>query len=105
MSSKTKKPSSPTAHKPKYEVGQSVFYISYHKGKPEELTEFRIVARTTREYDVKFPGEKTRKEIHFTYEVYSPSLIPGHDIAESLLYPSFFEAAKVFAKAFLKTLK
>jgi hypothetical protein len=94
--------------KAKYNIGQHVFTISYHKSKPEELVEVEIVERIKREYPEKdFIGKKIGTRISYEYFVKSPVVIPfiPNNLKEYELYPSFFEAAKVFAKSFLVTLK
>jgi hypothetical protein len=99
-----KKPSTPTAPKYKYGFGARPYYISYHRGKPEELIEVKIIGRDAREFkSQKDPSQPATLQTIFSYEVLTPDSFMT--LTEGLLYPSYVEAAKVFAKAFLKPLK
>jgi hypothetical protein len=102
----TAKKSTPKSADPKfkYSVGQRVFTIVYHKGKPEELLEGEIIDRVSREYTEKdHLGKKTGTGVCFTYLVRTS--LECTSLYETEIYPAFVEAAKVFAKAFLVLLK
>jgi hypothetical protein len=91
--------------KPKYAVGQKVFYISYHRGKPEELTEAKIIKRITSENDeLDFLGKKWGVSVHFEYSAFT-AIGSQIQCSELMLYPTFQKAAEVFAKSFLTLLK
>ena len=105
--STAKKKSAPKVIPPtaKYNVGQKLFIITSHKGKPEELNEVKVFAVKSRkipatDYLDKVVGTQT----HFTYAVDYPSG-KREDEFESSLYPNYTDAAKVFAKSFLLLLK
>jgi hypothetical protein len=102
--SKKPKPSTHTAPKYRYSIGSRPYYISYHRGKPEDLLECKVIGRDAREYKSQtMPGQPATLQTIFSYEVLTPDSFMT--LPEGLLYPSYVEAAKVFAKAFLKDLK
>jgi len=98
MSSKKKTPTTP---KPKYTIGQRLFTLTFHRERPEEIWETKVIARKT--YETKVPsitGGKTEFGIYFSYTVLTPD--SGHkELYEEELYPSFQSAANKFAEAFL----
>jgi hypothetical protein len=104
MSTKKKATPKPFEAKPKYNNRQIVHFITYHNGKPECLYEGEIVARKTREVNMQNSfGKAAGTIIAFSYSVdYSQG---EKELMEAEIYPSFFEAAKVFAKSFLFLLK
>jgi hypothetical protein len=83
-----------------YKVGQKVYVISYHKGRPEELLEGEVVCVIARQYIV---GNGTATESSYAYTIRTYSVPVNEE--ESKVYPNYTEAAKVFAKAFLYLLK
>ena|ERR1700722_8535165 len=90
--------------KPKYAIGQKVFAITYHKGKPEEIWEVLITNRIAREHEEKdLLGKKTGIGVSFSYV--GTTLMAPLNLMETEIYPSFVEAAKYFAKGFLFLLK
>lgn len=94
--------------KPKYNIGQKVFLITYHRGLPENIFEVKITGRSTWEHKLLgIPGEKNEFATAFRYGFHCDSglytSVASAD--ESTLYQNFAEAAKVFAKAFLVLLK
>jgi hypothetical protein len=96
--------------KPKYAVGATVYYITYHKGKPEELIECKITGQhTSRTKENDFLGKPGPMEVYFSYTIDIPTValtyLIGRNVSERDLYANFTEAAKVFAKAFLFLLK
>lgn len=94
----------PTEPKPKYNIGQTVYAIIYHKTKPEELLEVEIVTVVERRYaELDYLGKKTGTGFNFSYSVRTKT--SAMILMEAEIHPSFFEAAKVFAKAFLVLLK
>ena len=109
MSSKSKKQPATAVPKPKYQFGQRVFIISYHRAIPENIFEAKVKSRTAHEYKlVAIPGEKSETATIFRYELEADSSLFMYQISsanELDLHPSFTEAAKVFAKSFLKPLK
>jgi hypothetical protein len=109
MSSKSKKQPATVVPKPRYAIGQRVFIITDHRAIPENIFEAKVVARSAHEYKLStIPGEKSETRITFGYELHSDSDLWRSRfgaVPESDLYPSYTEAAKVFAKAFLKPLK
>ena len=103
MSSKKKQPAT-VVPKPKYAIGQHLYTITFHKGRPEEMFECKVVARLSREYkSQKMPGRIDPAETWFSYDVITEDSFMT--LTEGLLYPSFAAAAQVFAKPFLKPLK
>ena len=106
MSSKKKStiPSKQESRMAKYSIGQIVYTIIYHKTKPEELLEVEIVTVVERRYaEVDYLGKKTGTGFNFSYSVRTKT--SAMILMEAEIHPSFFEAAKVFAKAFLVLLK
>jgi hypothetical protein len=103
MSTK-KKATAPKTPEPKYAIDQLVYTIVRHKGKAEEIIQIKVLARSKREIALRdMSGKKVGTESHFSYYAIKPDGFT-QDFPEVLLYPSFFEAAKVFAKEFLKLL-
>src|SRR5277367_786223 len=97
MSIKKKTATKVQESKPKYNVGQKVFTIYYHKGMPEELLETEIVSRTKREYrEENYLGRGTTLGASFTYTCKTSS-VPAI-LKEEEVYPNYTEAAKVFSK-------
>src|SRR5579864_8601619 len=89
----------------KYKREQKVFYIIYHKGKPDDLVECVITARNSEDFTARdAEGKATGVEMVFTYDIRfsggTDTLVP-----EDRLYPSFPEAAKAFAKPYLTLIK
>jgi hypothetical protein len=104
MSSKTKKPSSPTVPKARYSNGNKVFILCYAFAGPGLILEGEIGLVDTVDYPiVNEYGKVTGKQIDFSYFVQTAH--GTFDVLEKEAYPSYVEAAKVFAKAFLKPLK
>ena len=90
---------------PKYKNRQRVYFISYHNGKPEYLNEGEILSRNTREFSVTDSlGKPSGTITAISYSIMDYNACE-RNLMESELYPSFFEAAKVFAKGFLFLLK
>jgi hypothetical protein len=87
--------------KPKYTIGQRLFTIISHRGRPEEIWETKVIARKTYETKMSpFPGGKPESGISFSYTVLTPD--SGHkELYEEEFYPSFQQAANKFAEAFL----
>jgi hypothetical protein len=107
MSTPTKKksPAKPSEPKPRYNIGQKAFTITYHKGKPEELLEVKVETRSTREYDEKeASGKKIGEIVSYSYACFDHTFA-FHMIPEESLYPSFQSAANKFAEAFTHLLK
>jgi hypothetical protein len=88
---------------PKYVLNQKVFIIKYHKDKPEELIECKVWGRGYREIPILEYGKTIGTQKDFYYDVTFPDGT-AHNFAEEDVYPSYTEAARVFAKAFLITL-
>lgn len=104
MSSKNKPTPKAVGHRPRYSLGQKAYFIFYHKAKPEEIVEGIITTRTSTEYEQKdYMGKRTG--IGTTYAYFLKTSGVPVEAFEQELYPSFFEAAKVFAKSFLTLLK
>jgi hypothetical protein len=103
----TKKKVTPKAVEPKYRyaIDQKVFTIVNHKGRPEELLEVKILARSKREIALRdMAGKRVGTDTIFSYYVIKPDGFTG-DLWEVQLYPNYVEAAKAFAKGFLFLLK
>jgi hypothetical protein len=104
--SKSKKQPTSVVPKPRYALGQKVYYISEHKGKPEELFEVKIIGRNYREFRSGSSGvDKVALNTYLYYDVWSNTYFDRHSIPEISLYPTYTAAAQVFAKSFLKPLK
>jgi hypothetical protein len=108
---KSKSPATPSRKqktvdpRPKYSLGQKVYYISFHKGMPENLFQVKVIKRNSTEYWSGSSSDlKPTLKHYFLYDLFS-EVLEAKDIYEERLYPSFFEAAKVFAKSFLTLLK
>jgi hypothetical protein len=101
--SKPKTASKPVEPKAKYAIGQKVFVIISHRGKPEELAECKVESRTIVEYKPIEAGKNLGTLITHSYSVVS------HDarmnVRENEIYPSFQSAANKFAEAFTTLLK
>jgi hypothetical protein len=110
MSTKKKAVTKTPDPKPKYAIGQRVFYIIEHKGKPEEVIECKVKGQITQRSQQKdFLDRVEGMRVYFAYELETPKgtvgYFTGYPISEILLYPSFTAAAQVFAKSFLTLLK
>jgi hypothetical protein len=104
MSSKNKKPSITTMLKARYSNGNKVFILCYAFAGPGLILEGEIGLVTTADYPVVNEyGKTTGKQTDYSYLVQTDHGI--FDKIEGEVYPSFVEAAKIFAKAFLKPLK
>jgi hypothetical protein len=108
--SKKKTPIKAPEAKAKYSNGATVFYIIYHRGKPEEIAECKVTAQhTSRTKQKDFLGKVGADDVYFSYTLDMPPgaslYVIGRNLPERDLYPNFTEAAKVFAKAFLLLLK
>lgn len=90
--------------KAKYAVNGRVFVISYHKEIPEELIECKVYAVRSRKTSTWEWGKAIGTSVEFSYDL---SMANGlaQNFDEGKIYPSYFEAAKVFAKPFLTLLK
>ena len=99
MSSK-KKTTTPEP-KPKYKLGQRLYTIIFHRDRPEEIWELKVLAKKSYEEIVVSPtGHNIGKALQFSYILLTPD--SGHkEVYEDLLYPSFQQAANKFAEAFL----
>jgi hypothetical protein len=105
MSSKKKTTTQKAQPVPKYKNRQRVYFISYHNGKPEYVNEVEILSRNIREYSVTDSlGKPSGTVTAISYSVIDYDQ-RERNLMESELFPSFFEAAKVFAKGFLFLLK
>jgi hypothetical protein len=98
MSSSKQKQSEKSAAK--YKVGQRVYTIDYHKTIPEEIIEGVVEAVITKEIGL---GKNGLTETTYGYNIKNAPFPFTED--EEKAYPNFTEAAKVFAKTFLKPLK
>jgi hypothetical protein len=96
--SKSKKSSDRSAAK--YKVGSKVYTIDYHKNVPEEIIEGVVEAVITKEIGL---GKNGLTETTYGYNIKNAPFPFTED--EEKVYPNFTEAAKIFAKAFLKPLK
>ena len=104
MSTKKKVAPKAAERKPKYNIGQKGFAITYHKGKPEEVWEVEVVSCVAREYEEKdFLGKKTGIGISYSYMGRTGTSVMN--LMECEIFHNFGEAAKEFAKAFLFLLK
>lgn len=102
MSTRKRKPAQP---QPIYSVGQKVFTLMYHKGKPEEITEAKVFAVKSRKIaDKDYLGKAVGTKTEFTYSLQFPDGL-ADDKHEVSLYPSFIKAAEVFGKSFLTLFK
>jgi hypothetical protein len=97
----TKKKTTPKSPEPKYKLSQRLYTIIFHKGRPEEIWEVKVLSRKSYEEMMVTPtGHNIGKSILFSYILLTPD--SGHkEIYEELLYPSFQQAANKFAEAFL----
>ena len=109
MSSKKKVTQKASEPKPKYNIGQRAFALSYHKGKPEEIFEIEITDRFRRESPLRdFLGKKIGTQTTYSYHTKTPptfDALPYGSLSENELYPSFVEVAKAFSQRFLTRLK
>jgi hypothetical protein len=100
MSTPSKKKVTKPEPKFRYNIGQKLFVLAFHKGMPENIWEVVICARINREtkqYGI--PVQKTSLTF-LSYDCSTPQ--GGMAIyAESQLHPSFQSAANKFAEAFL----
>jgi hypothetical protein len=100
MSSQKKKVTKAPEPKFRYNIGQKLFVLTFHKGMPENILEVVICARINREtkqYGI--PVQKTTLTF-LSYDCLTPqSGMVKYD--ESQLHPSFQQAANKFAEAFL----
>jgi hypothetical protein len=107
--SQTKKTASkPVEPKPKYKIGDRVFYISYHKGKPEEIFQVKITGRDRRENELVDGSGKKTAAIRYTYSWAAATIsflsVPP-TLDEGSIHPSFQSAAHKFAEPFTTLLK
>ena len=84
----------------RYNIGQKLFVVTYHKGQPENIWEVSVCARINRETkQYGLPVTKTTLTF-LSYDCLPPQ--GGMAIySESQLHPSFQSAANKFAEAFL----
>jgi hypothetical protein len=100
MSTPSKKKVTKSEPKFRYNIGQKLFVLTFHKGAPENIWEVVICARINRETK-QYGIPVTKNTITFlSYDCLTPqSGLTIYD--ESELHPSFQSAANKFAEAFL----
>jgi hypothetical protein len=105
-SKKSSKPASKTVSPTfKYKREQKVFFIIYHKNKPDDLVEAVVTSRNSEDYSTRDAfGRIVGTAVNFSYDIKytggSETLVP-----EDNLYPSFVDAAKAFVTPFLTLIK
>ena len=104
MSTKKKAVAKTPEPKALYSVNQKVFTIAYHKGIPEQLIEAKVWAVKSSKTAVFEYGKVIGSKTQYSYVLTLPDGM-AQEQPEFSIYPSFFEAAKVFAKSFLTLLK
>jgi hypothetical protein len=102
---KSSKPASKTVSPvPKYRLGQKVYFIVRHKGKPEECIEGEIARVYTREYYIADGlGNRTGKGHSFSYDLRT-RLMPI-DANQEELYPSFAAASHAYTPSLSNLIK
>jgi hypothetical protein len=87
--------------KPKYNLGQKLYTITFHKGKAENIVEVMVRSvRATKIAMVNDIGKNAGTITTFSYGVTRPD-IAVTELWEIELYPSFQSVANKFAEAFL----
>lgn len=105
MSTKKKTTAKTAAPAAKYKNGQKCYFISYHRGKPEELVECKINGVSSLEV---VPTDELGKAmgpiISFAYRVDAATGFK-YDKMQGELFGSFIDAAKAFTAPHLILLK
>jgi len=106
---KTATTESPFNRKPKvkvpepkfrYNIGQKLFVITYHKGQPENIWEVKVTSRSRREI-IRHSVPATKETMTFiSYHCLTPDG-GAQSYDESFPFPSFQQAAVKFAESFL----
>jgi hypothetical protein len=96
---KKKKTTTPEP-KPKYSLGQKLFTITYHKGKPENIFEVKVQRRTKIEQRHEFMTGENKNKIFVSFDYFCSTPDGSRTYFEAELIPSFQQAANKFAEAF-----
>jgi hypothetical protein len=86
--------------KAKYSLGQKLFTIAYHKGRPENILEVKVSRRTKTELNCDYLIGRT-KEVIVSFDYFCSTPDGCKTFLETELIPSFQQAASKFAEIFL----
>jgi hypothetical protein len=104
MSSKSKKPSTPAAPKPRFTNGTKVFICCYAFSGPGKILQGEITRADSYTHPIKSDsGKITGNETFFSYIV--STSMGSFEVHESQCYATYLDAAKEFGKTFVEYLK
>lgn len=104
MSTKKKAVTKTPEPKARYENGNRVFILCYVFSGPGLILEGEVTRSDSFKHPIKSEnGKIIGNEIFFSYIIQTAK--GAFEVNQFQVYPSFFEAAKVFAKSFLTLLK